>query len=296
MSLRVLSRKILSEYYSRKFSLHPLLQVIGTKGFGNREFGFIVWEGEEEKFVRNYSFKTPIDLKEFMIEHGVKAAYVGAMYDPPPTPKTSITKLTWLGRELVFDLDLTDYDDIRTCGKGKDHVCRNCWPLIVDAALVIDETLREDFGFSKITWVFSGRRGLHAWVSDAVTLRFDEEVRDAIASYISPDNPLEETIPLSYQRRIFKIIVKKDFSELMKQDKKIARELWREAIKKLPRIDKKVTMDTVRLLRMPGSIHDATGKLVMIVKDIQSFYPDDAPTVWEILGIERRIFKNCEMR
>lgn len=291
-----LSKEILSEFYSRKFSFEPLLKVIDIKGFEKREFGFVVWENDEEHFVRNLSFKTPAELKIFMIQNGVKSAYIGAMYDPPPTPKISITRLKWLGRELVFDIDLTDYDDIRTCGKGKEHVCPKCWPLVIDAALLIDEILREDFGFEKITWVFSGRRGYHAWVSDKIALEFDEEIRDAIATYISPDKPEEETLPLSYQKRIIKVLLKQDLGSFLKLDKRMIKKIWSDVIKRIPRIDKKVTMDTVRLLRLPGSIHGDTGKLVMILKDFQNFYPDEAPTIWEILGLEKHEYMKTRQR
>eukprot|EP00983_Pelagomonas_calceolata_P030264 949359-Pelagomonas_calceolata.AAC.4 len=38
-------------------------------------------------------------------------------------------------RELVFDIDLTDYDDVRTCGK-EGHICNDCWPLMAVAIKV----------------------------------------------------------------------------------------------------------------------------------------------------------------
>lgn len=38
-------------------------------------------------------------------------------------------------RELVFDIDLTDYDDVRTCGR-EGHICIKCWPLMAAAIKV----------------------------------------------------------------------------------------------------------------------------------------------------------------
>ena len=47
----------------------------------------------------------------------------------------SASGFTTVERELVFDIDLTDYDDVRTCGSG-GHICNACWPLMAVAIQV----------------------------------------------------------------------------------------------------------------------------------------------------------------
>lgn len=42
----------------------------------------------------------------------------------------------------------------------------------------------DDFGFSHLLWVYSGRRGIHCWVSDPAALALTDEQRRAIVNYI----------------------------------------------------------------------------------------------------------------
>ena len=86
-------------------------------------------------------------------------------------------------RELVFDIDMDEYDDVRTCCQGA-QVCQKCWTFIAAAIKCINECLRADFGFCHIMFVFSGRRGVHCWVSDKVARKLTNEQRSAVAEYM----------------------------------------------------------------------------------------------------------------
>lgn len=52
------------------------------------------------------------------------------------------------------------------------------------AIKVVDAALREDFGFEHIMWVYSGRRGAHAWISDKRARDMDDQRRKSIAGYL----------------------------------------------------------------------------------------------------------------
>jgi len=111
---------------------------------------------------------------------------IGPVYTANPRDRKTLRNSSAfkpLSKELCFDIDLTDYDDIRTCC-DKANICAKCWQFMTMAIKVIDVALREDFGFKHIMWVYSGRRGAHAWVCDKKARAMDDQKRRAIAGYL----------------------------------------------------------------------------------------------------------------
>ncbi|MBD3192237.1 MAG: DNA primase catalytic subunit PriS [Candidatus Heimdallarchaeota archaeon] len=319
--------ELIQRYYRDVFDPGDLISTIGLSTFYRREFAVLL---EEEVFIRNISFKSSAELIDFLSANPVRRAFVGAVYEVPPTKRDTIQKIKWEAREFCFDLDLNDYDPVRVCGcRGKEQYCASCWSLVQDAAAFLDRTLREDFGFTDIDWFFSGRRGFHAWVKDPESRELAQEQRISIVRYLSlikdesrtqaVEKDLSQVVP--FRDRIIELIARSFFARASEAELRASpfnftkRDIDRLKINlnnqkqsfnriyntllgkkhdrnkiftyiishRYPRIDRKVSIDIRRLLKVPGSVQGSNGKICckVDIKKIHEFFPDNAPTVWD---------------
>ncbi|XP_078158566.1 DNA primase POLA3 isoform X1 [Carex rostrata] len=154
--------------------------------FGRREFSFTIKSDRDEIYLRFQSFSNASEMESTIKAKCPTKIDIGAVYTVDPAKRHAYAQSGFspVERELIFDIDITDYDDVRYCCSGAD-ICSDCWPLMTIAIKVIDTALREDFGFNHILWVFSGRRGVHCWVCDSRARRLSKEQRSAIADYFN---------------------------------------------------------------------------------------------------------------
>jgi len=154
--------------------------------FYRREFSFTK---ANDVYIRYLSFKDANEFKERVKKDQPHKIDIGAVYSFPAKDHATVSqsKFRPLYRELVFDVDLTDYEEVQTKGTTPDKSIwsRNAWLYMACAIKVVDSALREDFGFEHLLWVFSGRRGVHCWVCDDSALKLEDNERTAIVEYLT---------------------------------------------------------------------------------------------------------------
>lgn len=211
------SKSDLFKFYSQIFPAEKLINWLSGSSdpkphnISKREFSFTLPGGIYTRFL---SFSSIDEFRERLKSQLPVKIDIGAVYTARPSERKSLgsSQFRPVEKELVFDIDMTDYDDVRNCCKyfsvnlyhfktrlyRDKGICQKCWKFIAVAVKIIDQSLArkflcfnfyndgnvEDFGFSHRIWVFSGRRGIHCWVSDERARKLSANARKAIISFI----------------------------------------------------------------------------------------------------------------
>lgn len=187
---------LLKIYYDRLFPFHQMFRWLSYKNdpksssrttekdfFLRREFTFVL---AGDIFCRYMCFRDVEEFRAQVMERQPVRMEIGAVFTHPPKNHNTVIKEAYkpLERELVFDIDMDDYDEIRTCCTGA-KLCVKCWTFMKAAIKSLNRALRSDFGFKHILFVYSGRRGVHCWVCDKAARKLSNEHRSAVAEYLN---------------------------------------------------------------------------------------------------------------
>lgn len=149
----------------------------------NREFAMAFRSGAYKRY---NSFNNVQEFKSQIEKANPDRFEIGAIYNKPPKERDTILKseMKPLEKELVFDIDMDDYDTYRTCCSGA-QVCEKCWKFITLAMKIMNTALTDDFAYVDYIWVFSGRRGAHCWVSDKRARILTDLQRRNVLDYVN---------------------------------------------------------------------------------------------------------------
>lgn len=131
--------------------------------FSHREFSFTT---SDDIYIRYLSFENQSEMEKEICTRNPAKIDIGPVMTkrwvefifPPKWNVFKITEIFYsisfrpkdhhltsnfktVQRELVFDIDMTDYDDVRTCCSGAE-VCTKCWKFMNIACRILDVALR----------------------------------------------------------------------------------------------------------------------------------------------------------
>ncbi|KAJ7782902.1 hypothetical protein B0H16DRAFT_1494788, partial [Mycena metata] len=146
-----------------------------TDLFVKREIAFNL-STPEDVIIRYNSFNDHDEFKKAVCKMNPTRFEIGPVYTSRPRDKRTARPGTFnpTKRELIFDIDMTDYDPVRTCCSDAE-ICKRCWSFISAA----------QFGYEHLLWVYSGRRGIHLWISDKEAMGLTDEQRKSIVGWLS---------------------------------------------------------------------------------------------------------------
>jgi DNA primase small subunit len=222
----------------------------------------VFWFIHESYVSKRIMFNTFEDLKSYIKSNTPVSIAISCFWPVPMQHSLDVAK-PFIERELTLDIDMNDYGNIRdiVCNcKNERKCCDLCWDFFITQAAIpiLKIILIENCNFKDITWVFSGRRGLHVHIQDERVMTWDIETRLIFKECVLDSFKNEKTD---------KII--ENFSKKYPKLKNVRSVIW-------PRLDVSLFKDLTHCVKTPFSIHTETKNICNIITPDGGFVPSKA--------------------
>ena len=158
-------------------------------------------ETTDAAYLRWQSVDCPDALRRLFRDKHVEKFHTGAIFCNEPRHKKKGLAMVPELRELVFDIDVNDYE-VYGIDANDIESCDEAWPIVEFGMRVVIFVLQNHFGFKNMLLVYSGRRGAHLSVYDARACALTDEARSSIVSFMQPGDKPNESGRLNYSRLI----------------------------------------------------------------------------------------------
>ncbi|KAL5989289.1 hypothetical protein ACLOJK_010179 [Asimina triloba] len=282
------SAEYLKVYYDGK---HPACD---PSYIGRREISFTL---DGDIYLRFQSFNNPVEFENSINEKCPFKIDIGPVYSVDPAKRHAYAQsgdkvFTPVERELIFDIDMSDYDDVRYCCSGAD-ICLKCWPLMTIAIKVIDTALRGWDTFSPscfhyamilVSTIYSGYT-----VADVVFI---------VGFVMGEQEGIAADLQARWQDNRRSSVSKEDINFVRWEQLKLALQSGkqkspgvRRCVEEIvfsytyPRLDMEVSKHMNHLLKAPFCVHPKTGRVCIPIdpNNCDEFDPTAVPTLSELL-------------
>lgn len=203
---------LLQKYYLTYYpfdSIIRMLKMTQSKSLLQyRDLGLQPYQNAQYEMKKRFNRILDESLKEEMIKNNIPALHMGTfrplsiqdycygssgstplIYDKYFTRRGE-AEISIPYKEMIFDIDITDYDrNFCSCHEMKS-VCSVCWLHMEGTSIILNDILISRYGVDQknIMWIFSGGKGIHCFVNDARMLKMSEHARMNLYDDIFVDN------------------------------------------------------------------------------------------------------------
>ncbi|KAF8995444.1 prim-pol domain-containing protein [Cyathus striatus] len=154
------SPEVMLTFYRRLYPFKSIFHWLNhehtpTRLFTHREFAFTL---AGDVYLRYNSFGTAEDLKKQVCLLNPTRFEIGPIYSARPKDKKTVRPAA---------------------------ICKRCWGFISAAVHVLDAAIRDQFGYMRLLWVYSGRRGIHLWISDKEAMELTDQERKSLVNWMT---------------------------------------------------------------------------------------------------------------
>lgn len=247
----------MSKFYRNNFPFEKVWSLFGDE---NRQFRFEFFNFKAPSGVVHSKLTKFDDGASFQkyIKNKVPACiHISSIADPSTKEER---------RELVIDVDKTDYPFLNCCGKD-DKLCSKCFSVIKLALLISKYYFKYVLAYTNVRFFFSGKKGFHCWIFDKeVTSLSSEQHRKICGPLLKYD---EKTMNyfINYIKSLY--VIRSTLEELKKKfvvpsDTSPLEYFW-------IRIDELASFSVSHSVKCPWAIHKSSRIQSFEINDVDAF-------------------------